>query len=370
MHIIKLMAFSLFVILPFSIFGQPVTSMATYSTEEYSNSIQVEAKYLTLFNQILDEVDKIISERVDSFPIKKINQIIEVNSAFLKAFGITIDTLESHQPREIHELIINSLVSQINNSALQKVNRANRLIEKSEERIKKNDSVLKEMRREINSYYSDIKRNSFSISSRVIYIEKRLTRLESDVGFLLAQRYEGSYTDPVSFISATVGGLIDEGSLSAQYSLQYEVYQGVNSDSTIQDASLFLELGAFDWAKDVSFMALPNTDDILYEEDNSFTYLGIGRKYNLYARDEFHWNVGGMVGHSISGEEDTFLLNLFSDIGYFKGNNAFYFQAGLIRFQSIIEEQREFISNGNTIINRSKNSETVPQVSFKVSVKF
>ena len=209
-------------------------------------------------------------------------------------------------------------------------------------------------------------------------LEVRVTKLE-DLYHALGQRLNGKLGDSIQFISLSMNAF-DNNGLQTNYALQYERFFEFDSQNStkngkkigwIKNTSALLEIGRFDWSFSSPFETIPNIEELSFEEDNSFSYIGMGLKYTSQLNFlNLNWAAGMLLGHSFDGMEDLFFLSPFVSINFIRETTSISIEARLHDFHEIHIQEREFVSVGDSIITNIQQSEQIASVGIKLAYRF
>ena len=194
------------------------------------------------------------------------------------------------------------------------------------------------------SLYYDIDKILNSNQDELDELKKRVDALQYDVSFLMNEYLNGRLKENIGFYGISTGGAYLASGWQSRMAMEYEMLMPILNSPI----SWFAEIAKLNWNESRSYQTLPGLEPIEIHDDKKITIFSLGiRCYFIKWGEDLQSFFGSGLGHTISGEEDSFNVSVAVGTEYFRKNTRIALQLSIDYFSGINREKKEFNPLGN-----------------------
>lgn len=205
------------------------------------------------------------------------------------------------------------------------------------------------------------------LSNKINILEKEI----EDLNYKLSDMQKvlrGKSDKKLHYFGFSLGSIYVNGEWQPKVGVDYEVV--FPELMSLKGVSSFLELTYLDWNEEVEFQTLPGLGFESFDEDNSVVVFSAGFKVTPYIfSKKMHIYTGATLGHSISGEEDTFYSSLIIGVEMYPKTLRLAAEMRLDYYSSIEKHEVGFNAFGDTEITSFEESQSALYLGFKMMLR-
>jgi len=207
-----------------------------------------------------------------------------------------------------------------------------------------------------------------TIELRILSLELRVDRIQSDISLLMDSYYGGKLQDTVDFIGISLGTAGPKTKWAPWAGVEYE-WLAPNVPVIDRQASVYFEASYLDWVQREYYATLPGLPAQEVVNDNSHLFVSMGARVGMPIGTSSAAYVGAAVGYSITGEPNTGSISLSAGAEYFRKSARVAVEARLEWLSKVAHTDVNFNPFGNAEVSTSNSGETLLLLSTRISFR-